>query len=93
MSPPRVDLDGFDGRRPMPRAPSKGTNRGHWHTTSKRVAQGAARLNGGFESSPRVATSLLEADFRRLVAIAQRRGVTVAAILRDAVAAYLGGEP
>lgn len=52
-------------------------------------AKGAKRTNGnGHKLNPRIAVTLPEDDFRRLTWLAKKRGVPVAAVLRDAVWAY-----
>jgi hypothetical protein len=65
-------------------------NRGHWHKTRQGKAKGSARENAnGHALSPRMAFSVNEDDFRRLCWLAKKRNLPVAAVLRDAVWAYL----
>lgn len=60
------------------------------HTTRLKRANGTSRANGhGHKLSPRIAITLSEDDFRRLTWLADKRGVPVAAVLRDAVWAYM----
>ena len=75
-----VDVDAYDGRRPLPS--NRGGNREHWHSKSKRKPKGFGR---GLNSSPRIAVSLADDDFRRLQWLADKRGVPLSSVVRDAV--------
>ena len=56
----------------------------------KAATQGNRVDANGHTLSPRLpATSIAESDYFRVVALAERRGVPLAAIVRDAVVEYL----
>lgn len=61
-----------------------------YHSTRKRPANGSARTNAnGNKLSPRISLALPPDDMRRLTWFAEQKGKPVAAVLRDAVWAYL----
>jgi hypothetical protein len=56
----------------------------------RRIAHGTAPRNAlGHRLSPRLTVSLTAVEFIRVVALADRLGIPVAAVLRRAVAAYV----
>lgn len=61
-----------------------------YHKSRKRPASGSARTNAsGNKLSPRISLALPEDDMRRLNWFAAQKNKPVAAVLRDAVWAYL----
>lgn len=62
-----------------------------FHSIRAKAAQGARTRHpvNGQKRSPRIMVTLDEADFRRLTWWAAKKGKPVAAVLRDAVWAYL----
>ncbi len=61
-----------------------------WHVQPSRPARRTARTNEyGNKLSPRIAVSLGEDEFSRLASLAAEAGKPLAAVIRDAVHAYL----
>jgi hypothetical protein len=65
-------------------------HRGRFHGARKGRARGgqATGVNGR-ANSPRIAVTLNDVEFRRLSWLAAKRGVPVAAVIRDSIFAYL----
>jgi hypothetical protein len=60
----------------------------------RRLAQGAARRNAlGHHLSPRLTVTLTALEFTRAVALAERLGIPAAAVMRQALAAYVAKFP
>ena len=83
LSPSRAlrmlpSVAGAGDRRRGPRNPAKG-------------GADTARRRRARPGTPRASLTLTDADKRRLVEAAERRGLSQAALLRAALAAYLGG--
>ena len=75
---PLPSVAGAGDRRRGPRNPAKG-------------GADTARRRRARPGTPRASLTLTDADKRRLVEAAERRGLSQAALLRAALAAYLGG--